>query len=71
MRAPTHPGTGRQHGGAVSLFERDCSVQRRHQKVLEESPAPGVDEALRTELGEAYAALGLRPSTIRPACGSA
>ena len=41
------------HGGAVHLFERDCSVQRRHQKVIEEAPAPGVSEALRKELGDA------------------
>lgn len=40
-------------GGAVHLFERDCSVQRRHQKVLEEAPAPGVDAALRSQLGDA------------------
>jgi len=42
-----------QHGEGVYLFERDCSIQRRHQKVLEEAPAPGVDEALREELGKA------------------
>ncbi|MDN5536636.1 acetyl/propionyl/methylcrotonyl-CoA carboxylase subunit alpha [Comamonas sp.] len=47
---------GDTQGNCVYLFERDCSVQRRHQKVLEEAPAPGMTAALRQKMGEAAVA---------------
>ena len=44
---------GDQHGNAIHLLERECTIQRRYQKVIEESPSPVMDEALRQKMGEA------------------
>ncbi len=49
---------GDTHGNLVHLFERECSIQRRHQKILEESPSPALTPALRAAMGEAAVRVG-------------
>ncbi len=48
---------GDQHGRVLHLFERDCSIQRRHQKIIEESPSPAISEDLRSRMAEAAVTL--------------
>jgi propionyl-CoA carboxylase alpha chain len=61
LEAPRHIEIqifGDTHGNLIHLFERECSIQRRHQKVIEEAPSPAVTPELRTEMGRAAVELG-------------
>ena len=61
VTAPRHVEVqivGDSHGTVVHLFERECSIQRRYQKIIEESPSPAVSDDLRAALGTAAVAAG-------------
>jgi acetyl/propionyl-CoA carboxylase alpha subunit len=61
LEAPRHIEIqifGDTHGNMIHLFERECSIQRRHQKVIEEAPSPAVTPELRAEMGRAAVELG-------------
>ena len=56
LQAPRHIEIqvfGDSHGNVISLYERECSIQRRHQKIVEEAPSPAVDDVTRSAMGEA------------------
>ena len=71
-RAAPHrdPGAGRRHGNVVYLHERECSIQRRHQKVIEEAPSPFISDATRKAMGEQAVALAKAVKYQSPARSS-